>query len=117
MSGSINDIVNHFGSVRVSSGSDTAVTFQNITNINSTLAFCRATADEFNFSTNTTFTDSTGRISVIDLGEESTQRAFTFVTSIGLYNAAGDLLAVAKLSRPIEKNDERDLTFRVRLDF
>ena len=117
VSGSIDDIVNHFGSVRVSSGSDTAVTFQNITNINSTLAFCRATADEFNFSTNTTFTDSTGRISVIDLGEESTQRAFTFVTSIGLYNAAGDLLAVAKLSRPIEKNDERDLTFRVRLDF
>ena len=117
VSGSINDIVNHFGSVRFSSGSDTAVTFQNITNINSTLAFCRATADEFNFSTNPTFTDSTGRIRVIDLGEESTQRAFAFVTSIGLYNAAGDLLAVAKLSRPIEKNDERDLTFRVRLDF
>jgi hypothetical protein len=34
-----------------------------------------------------------------------------------LYDTAGDLLAVAKLSRPIEKNDEKDLTIRVRLDF
>jgi len=117
VSGSIDDIVKHFATCRFSSGSDTAVTFQNITNINSTLAFCRATADEFNFSTNPTFTDDTGRIKVIDLGEETTQRSFTFVTTIGLYNAAGDLLAVAKLSRPVEKNDERDLTFRVRLDF
>lgn len=117
VSGTIDDIVSHFGSVRFSSGSDTAVTFQNITNINSTLAFCRATADEFNYSTNPTFTDTEGRIRVIDVGEETTQRSFAFVTSIGLYNAGGDLLAVAKLSRPIEKNDERDLTFRVRLDF
>jgi len=116
-SGSIDDIVSHFGNVRFNSGSLTAMTFQNITNINSTLAFCRATADEFNYSTNPTFTDDTGRIRVIDLGEEGTQRSFSFVTTIGLYNAAGDLLAVAKLSRPIEKNDERDLTFRVRLDF
>lgn len=117
VSGSIDDVVSHFASCRFSSGSDTAITFQNITNINSTLAFCRATADEFNFSTNPTFTDNDGRIRVIDLGEETTQRSFVFVTSIGLYNAAGDLLAVAKLSRPVEKNDERDLTFRVRLDF
>ena len=117
VSASIDDIVKHFSSTRFSSGSDTAITFQNITNINSTLAFCRATADEFNFSTNPTFVDDTGRIRVIDIGEETTQRSFAFVTSIGLYNAAGDLLAVAKLSRPVEKNDERDLTFRVRLDF
>ena len=117
VSGSVNDILDHFGSVRFNSGSLTALTFQNITNINSTLVFCRATSDEFNYSTNPSYTDSEGRIKVIDLGEESTQQAYSFVTSIGLYNAAGDLLAVAKLSRPIEKNSERDLTFRVRLDF
>jgi hypothetical protein len=93
------------------------LTYQNITNINSTLVFCRATSDEFNYSTNPSYTDAEGRIKVIDLGEETTQQAYSFVTSIGLYNAAGDLLAVAKLSRPIEKTPERDLTFRVRLDF
>jgi hypothetical protein len=61
--------------------------------------------------------DSNGRIRVIDVGQETNQRSFTFPTTIGLHNGQGDLLAVAKLSRPIEKNDERDITFRVRLDF
>lgn len=117
VSGSINDIVNHIASCRFSSGSDTAITFQNITNINSTLVFCRATADEFNYSTNPTAADSNGRLTVIDTGQEDTQRTFAFITSVGLYDTAGDLLAVAKLSRPIEKNDEKDLTVRVRLDF
>jgi hypothetical protein len=117
VSGSIDDIVKHIASCRFSSGSDTAITFQNITNINSTLVFCRATADEFNYSTNPTAADTNGRLTVIDTGQEDTQRTFSFITSVGLYDTAGDLLAVAKLSRPIEKNDEKDLTVRVRLDF
>jgi len=117
VSGSINDVVKHIATTRFGSGSDTAITFQNITNINSTLVFCRATADEFNFSTNPTATDANGRIVVIDPGQEDTQRTFSFITSVGLYDTAGDLLAVAKLNRPIEKNDEKDLTIRVRLDF
>jgi len=117
VSGSINDIVKHIAQCRFNSGSDTAITFQNITNINSTLVFCRATADEFNYSTNPTATDTNGRIVVIDEGQEDTQRTFSFITSVGLYDTAGDLLAVAKLSRPIEKNDEKDLTIRARLDF
>jgi hypothetical protein len=116
-SGSIDDIVDHLASCRFSSGSNTAVTFQNVTNINSTLLFCRATADEFNYSSNPTYVDSDGKIIVIDDGQEDTQRAFSFITTVGMYDANDNLLAVAKLSRPIEKNDEKDLTVRVRLDF
>jgi len=116
-SGSIDAIVDHFCSSRFQSGSLTAMTFQNITNINSTLIFCRATADEFNYSTNTTFTDTTGRIVVVDQGQEDTQRTFAFPTTVGLHDEFGNLLAVAKMSRPIEKNDEKDITFRIRLDF
>lgn len=116
-SASIDDIIDHFAATRFSSGSQTAITFQNITNINSTLFFCRSTADEFNYSANPTFVDSDNRIVVIDEGQEETQRTFTFITSIGLYDANNNLLAVAKLSRPVEKNDEKDLTCRVRLDF
>lgn len=116
-SGSIDDIVDHLAACRFSSGSNTAVTFQNITNINSTLLFCRATADEFNYSSNPTYVDSDGRIIVVDEGQEDTQRGFSFITTVGLYDANDNLLAVAKLSRPIEKNDEKDLTVRVRLDF
>jgi hypothetical protein len=107
-SGSIDDIVDHLASCRFSSGSNTAVTFQNITNINSTLLFCRATADEFNYSSNPTYVDTDGRIVVVDEGQEDTQRGFSFITTVGMYDANDNLLAVAKLSRPIEKNDEKD---------
>jgi hypothetical protein len=116
-SASIDNILDHFCSTRFSSGSETAITFQNVTNINSTLFFARATADEFNYSSNPTFIDNDSRIVVIDEGQEENQRTFAFVTSVGLYDANNNLLAVAKLSRPVEKNDEKDLTFRVRLDF
>jgi len=117
VSASIDDIVDHFMSARFSSGSLTAATFQNNTNINSTLLFCRATADEFNYSSNPTYTNSSNRIVVIDEGQEDVQRSFSFLTTVGLYDANDNLLAVAKLSRPIEKNDEKDLTVRIRLDF
>lgn len=121
VSGSIDNIVDHVCATRFQSGSLTAITFQNITNINSSLIFCRAKADEFNYSSNPTFVDASqlnkGKIVVIDDGEEATQNTFTYVTTIGLYNASSELLAVAKLSRPVEKSPERDLTFRVRLDF
>jgi len=116
-SGSIDDIVDHVASCRFSSGSFTAVTFQNTTNINSTLVFCRAGADEFNYSSNPTYVDADGRIVVISAGQEDTERAFSFATTVGLYDANDNLLAVAKLSRPVEKNDEKDLTIRIRLDF
>ena len=117
VSGSIDDIVDHVSSTRFGSGSFTAATFQNVTNINSTLIFCRATADEFNYSSNPTFRNAAGELVVIDPGDDTGQRTFTFVTTVGLYNSNNELLGVAKLSRPVEKNDEKDLTTRVRLDF
>ena len=117
VSASIDDIVDHLASTRFGSGSLTAATFQNVTGINSTLLFCRATADEFNYSSNPTFRDTSGNITVIEPGNSTGQRSFTFVTTVGLYNSNNELLAVAKLSRPVEKNDEKDLSVRVRLDF
>lgn len=116
-SASIDQCLDHFASTRFGKGSQTFLTFQNNTQINSTLVFCRATADEFNFSSNPTYTDSEGRIVVIDETQQGIQKAFSFVTTVGLYDANEQLLAVSKLSRPVEKNDEKDLTFRVRLDF
>jgi hypothetical protein len=117
VSASIDNIIDHVCETRFSSGTLTAMTFQNITNVNSTLFFCRASADEFNYSSNPTYVDSENNIQVIDTGQEDTQRSFTFVTSVGLYDANDQLLAVAKLSRPVEKNDEKDVTFRIRLDY
>lgn len=118
VSASIDEIVNHLGSCRFQSGSNTAITFQNLTNINSTLVFCRATADEFNYSSNPTYVNTaTNKIRVIEAGNENTQKAFSYITTVGLYDENDNLIAVAKTSRPIEKNDEKDITIRVRLDF
>ena len=117
VSASIDQVLDHVTETRFGSGSNTTLTFQNNTKINSTLYFCRATADEFNFSTNPSYTNTEGRIRVIDTGQEDIEKSFAFVSTVGLYDANEELLAVAKLSRPVEKNDEKDLTFRVRLDF
>jgi len=115
-SGSIDNILDHVASTRFQSGSQlTAFGFQNTTIITSTLYFCRASADEFNYSSNPTYIDSENRIHGVDAN--SNTKAFSFVTGIGLYDAQNRLLAMAKLSRPVEKNSSKDITFRVRLDF
>ena len=116
-SASVDDFLDHVCSTRFTASAQTAITFQNVTNINSTLFFCRVAADEANYSSNPTFVDSENRIVVIDNGQEDTQRTFTFITSIGLYDAYDNLLGVAKSSRPVLKDDERDLTFKVCLDY
>lgn len=116
-SASIDDFLDHVCSTRFTASAQTAITFQNVTNINSTLYFCRIAADEANYSANPSFIDSNNRIVVIDEGQEETQRTFTFITSVGLYDAYDNLLGVAKLSRPVLKDDERDLTLKIRLDY
>ena len=39
-----------------------------------------------------------------------------YITSIGLYNDLGQLLAVAKLAQPIKKRNDVDINFLVRID-
>jgi len=117
VSASIDNIVDHLAACRFQSGSLSGIVFQNVTNINSTLIFCRATADEFNYSSNPTYLDDSSRLIVIDVDQEDTQLSFTFTTTIGLYDANDNCLGVAKLSRPVEKNPEKDITFRIRLDY
>lgn len=116
-SASIDDIVDHIASVRFGSGTLSAMTFQNVTNVNSTIITARLGADEFNYSSNPTYVDEDNRIVVIDEGQEDTQQSFTMLTTLAFYDANDTCLAVAKLSRPIEKNVERDLLLRTRLDF
>lgn len=119
ISASMDDFIDHIAMSRFSGtiAGETAITFQNVTNINSTLFFCRMTADEYNYSSNPTYLDSDGRIVVIDEGQEDTQKSFTFITSVGLYDAFDNLLAVGKTSRPILKDSDRDLTIKLRLDY
>lgn len=117
VSGCLDDICNHVCGTRFGGDPSTAITFQNQTYINSTLFFCRFTADEFNYSSNPTYTDSTGRLVVIDPGQEESQNSFTYVTSIGLYDAYNNLLGIAKTSRPILKDSSRDFSVKIRMDY
>jgi len=114
---SIDDVLDHVCSTRFTGSDATVMAFQNQTNINSSVYFCKFQADRFNYSSNPTYTDTDGRIVVIDPGQEDIQRSFTFITSIGLYDADNNLLAVAKTSRPILKNYQREFSIKCRLDY
>jgi hypothetical protein len=116
VSASIDDIVNHVASTRFDSSALTSVvTFQNVTAINSTIINVNADASSFNLSSNPTFTDENGQI-IMSLVDE-TARPFTMITGVGLYDANNNLLAVGKLSRPIEKNAEKAVNLRLRIDY
>jgi hypothetical protein len=88
--------------------------FQNTTELNSTIYFCRANNGEFNYSANPTYLSSS---EVIVKDNNPNANPFTYITTVGLYSADNELLAVAKLSEPIKKDPTTELTFRVRLDY
>jgi hypothetical protein len=41
----------------------------------------------------------------------------TYITTVGLYNDTNELLAVAKLSKPLKKDFTKEALVRVKLDF
>jgi len=91
------------------------IALNNQTNLQSSLYFCRAFNNEFNYSSNPTFTDSTGLIRVTSGSNILTTR--TYVTTIGLYDENDNLLAVGKTNRPVLKSPETEAIFRLRLDY
>ena len=47
----------------------------------------------------------------------STDVPVSYITTVGLYSADNELLAVAKTSEPLKKDPTNELTLRVRLDY
>jgi hypothetical protein len=91
------------------------VSLNNQTNLQSSVYFCRAFNNEFNYSSNATFTDANGLIRVTSGSNILTTR--TYVTTIGLYDENDNLLAVGKVNRPVLKSPETEAIFRLRLDY
>ena len=82
--------------------------------VTSTHYFVRAKNRDFNFSNNSTYyTSSDGTLKVSSFVGDP----HTYITTIGLYNDANELLAVAKLSQPILKSFDREALVKVKLDF
>jgi len=76
--------------------------------------FCRINANDYNFSSNPTFVSgSKNKIA----NEDMWGNPHTFITGIGLFNSAGQLLAVSELSKPLKKNFTSEATIKVKLSY
>jgi hypothetical protein len=82
--------------------------------ITSDFVFVRSRNAEFNYSTNPSFiSGSTGEV----IYPYFINNPQVYPTTVGLYNDANELLAVAKLSRPLQKNFTKEALVRIKLDF
>lgn len=82
--------------------------------ITSTMYFCRANNKKYNFSNNPTFTSGSNGAFTQTTFEGDPK---VYITQVGLYNENNDLLAVAKLSKPVLKSFSREAVIKVKLDF
>jgi hypothetical protein len=77
---------------------------------------CKLKEDEFNFTTNPTIRLNNDVNSEIPKAIVSNNSFAPYITTVGLYNDAGELLAIGKLGTPIQKRDNVDTTIIVRFD-
>ena len=89
------------------------IQFSNTTELNSTIYFCRVGHNDFNYSSNPTYLQD----SKIRVKNKTTDAPVSYITTVGLYSADNEMLAVAKLSEPLRKDPTNDITLRVRLDY
>ena len=82
--------------------------------ISSDYVFVRARNSEFNYSENPSFiSGSTGEV----IYSNFINAPQTYVTTVGMYNDMNELVAVAKMSRPLLKDFTKEALIRVKLDF
>lgn len=82
-------------------------------NVSSHYFFTRVKNQDFNYTTNPSIIDSNGNLIYTTL----INNPQTFITTVGLYNDNNDLLAVAKLSRPLVKDFTKEALIKVKLDY
>jgi hypothetical protein len=76
--------------------------------------FIRVNSTEMNYTNNPTLLyNDTGKL----LFDSFSYNPYTYVTTIGLYNDANELLAVAKLSKPLQKSFNSELSITVKLEY
>ena len=110
-----------FSSASISASADAIrhriknISFNNTTELNSTVYFCRANAHEFNYSSNPTYLS--GSEIRVRPASNADAEPVSYVTTVGLYGPNNEMLAVAKTSEPLKKSPSNELTLRVRLDY
>jgi len=82
--------------------------------LTSDYVFVRARNSEFNYSENPSFiSGSTGEV----IYNQFINAPQVYLTTIGMYNDSNELVAVAKMSRPLLKDFTKEALVRVKLDF
>ena len=75
--------------------------------------FTRVKNSEFNYTTNPSFIDAQGSLRFQSMVDQPT----VYITTVGLYNDGGELLAVAKLSKPLAKDFTKESLIKVKIDY
>ena len=75
--------------------------------------FTRIKNSEYNYTTNPSIIDANGNLNFTTL----INNPQTYITTVGMYNDSNELLAVAKLSKPLVKDFTKEALIRVKLDY
>jgi hypothetical protein len=81
--------------------------------LSSDYVFVRVRNSEFNYTTNPSMISGSGELVYSNL----INNPRTYITTIGLYNDNNDLLAVAKVSKPLQKDFTKEALLRIKIDF
>lgn len=81
--------------------------------ISSRYFFTRVKNSEFNYTTNPSIIDNNGNLLYTTL----INNPQTYPTTVGMYNDNNELLAVAKLSKPLTKDFTKEALIRIKLDY
>ena len=82
-------------------------------NISSQFYFVRVKNGKYNYTTNPSFIDANGNLKFTSMIDNPV----VYITTVGLYNNANELLAVAKMSQPIKKDFTKEALIKVKLDY
>jgi len=97
--------------VRIKSGS--LFTLQSQETVSSRYFFTRVKNNEFNYTTNPSVINESGSL----LYDTLIDNPQTYISTVGMYNDNNELLAVAKLSRPVIKDFTKESLIRIKLDY
>ena len=98
----------------ISSGSNEGgFQLQSQETVSSRFFFTRIKNGEFNYTTNPSIIDENGNLLYSTLIDNPQ----TFITTVGMYNDNNELLAVAKLSKPLVKDFTKEALVRIKLDY
>jgi hypothetical protein len=87
--------------------------YKSTVTINELSVITKLDAGDFNMSTNLTLTRDND---ITYLPFVNSNEFAPYITTIGLYNDSGELLAIGKLAQPIKKRDDVDMNFLIRID-